>query len=73
MYDDSDQNRKNDHRNNRKVKGEIFPNDPDVSGQPAYPVEFIVEEINDEACKYYDNTNNDHIFTCIAVHCTKIL
>jgi len=40
-------------RRDREIEFKVFPFDPDVAGQTAKPMQLIVEEINNDADKYY--------------------
>jgi len=46
LDNDSNNQTKNDHCSNGKVKSKVFSFDPDITRQSADPVQFIVKEID---------------------------
>jgi len=66
------QQAENYHCSDRKIKPEIFFLHPDITGQTANPVQFIMKEIDDHTCDNDENTNDNNPFSCIAVHNAKI-
>src|SRR5688572_10372675 len=57
-----------DHRRQRKVKPEIFPFHPDISGQPADPVKPVMKKINDNPDCNNGNSCKNNIFSSFRVH-----
>jgi hypothetical protein len=72
LRDDGDYYAKNYHGGDREIKFEIFFFNSNIAGQPADPMQLIMKKINDHANKNYHDPANDHIFTGIAVHDTKL-
>ena len=72
LDDKGQQEAENNHRSDRKIESEIFFLHPDITGQTANPVQFIMKEIYDYTCDNDENTNDNDPFSCIAVHNAKI-
>ena len=62
------QNTKDDHRGDRKIKPEVFSFYPYVSRQATYPVKFIRKEIKNNANNHNDDPENNYIFAKLVVH-----
>jgi hypothetical protein len=69
----SKQNTKNDHGGDGKIKAEVFLFNPDVTGQMAYPMQFIVKEVNNQSDHNNGAANEHNIFTGIGIHINFIL
>jgi hypothetical protein len=73
LYDQCQQQTKNDHGSDRKIKFEIFPFEADISGQATNPVQFVMKKINDDANNDHKQSDSDDPFTGFTVHVTKLL
>ena len=47
-HKDSDHYTEYDHSCKWKIKAEVLPLNADIARQPAYPVQFVMEEVNDQ-------------------------
>jgi len=72
LNDQCDQQTKNDHRRNRKIKPEIFFFNPDISGQSADPVKFVVEKINNDTDDDNEYADCNDPFPGFTVHRVKL-
>jgi hypothetical protein len=72
LYNQRKKQAENNHCRDRKIKPEIFFFYTNITRQPAYPMQFIVKEINDDACQYNQQAGNDDPFPCIAVHTANL-
>jgi len=72
LNEDSDNYAKNYHGGDREIKFEIFFFNSNISGQSAYPMQFIMKEIDDHTNENCYNPTYDHIFTRVAIHDVKL-
>jgi hypothetical protein len=72
LNNDRDQDTKNDHSGDREIEFEIFFFNPDVSRQPADPVQFIVKEIDDHSQQNDHDSRHNYVFAGIAIHAAKL-
>lgn len=61
--DNSQQYTENDHRSYWEIEAEVFFFYPDIAGQATYPMEFVVEEVNDNTYHNDRCSKEDDIFT----------
>lgn len=72
-YDNRQQQAKQYYSSNRKVKADVFSFNPDITGQPANPMQLITKKVHDYA---YDNnncSNQNNIFTHTLTHICKLV
>ena len=63
---------KNDHRSDGKVKTEILFFDPDITGQPADPMQLIMKEVNNYSCYNNEHADRNDPFTRFIIHAVKL-
>jgi hypothetical protein len=72
VYDQCQQYTCNDDGGNREIKTKFFLFNPDITWQPAYPVKFIVKEINHDTNKGNNEAGTNDPFSCYTVHAAKV-
>lgn len=72
MYDNGNQYTKNDHGTDGEIKPEVFLFYPDITRQPADPVEPVVKKIHNQTGHNDHSTNDQHAFSGMAIHAAKI-
>jgi len=68
LKNDSNQNTENDHCGNREIEPEIFFLNSDIARQVSYPVQLIMEKINDYACEENYSSGEHNIFSRLRTH-----
>jgi len=72
-YDQSDQQTENYHCGYRKIEGEVFFFNDNISGQMTDPMHFIMKKIDDNSYYYNDSPGLDDIFTSFRIHDAKVV
>jgi hypothetical protein len=73
VYDHRYQNTKQDHGCYREIEAEIFFFNTNITRQVADPMQFVMEEIDDQAYYYYSSPNEHNILAGIRIHKKIIL
>jgi hypothetical protein len=68
LDNEGQQNRKNNHGRNRKIKPEVFSLYPNVTGQMSDPVQLIMKKINDYSGDKNDRPCQHNIFSDLGIH-----
>jgi hypothetical protein len=69
----SEKQTKNDHGGDWEIKSEIFFFDSDISGQPSNPMQFVVEEINNDPNDHNKQSDSDDPFAGFTAHESNLL
>ena len=67
-----DEKAEQNHGSNGKIKPEILFLNPDIAGQAANPVQFIMKKINHYPDDYHQQAKTDNVFSCVCIHETNL-
>ena len=72
VYNQCNQQTKNQHGDNWEIKPRIIFFNPDITGQSSDPVKFIVKEIDQDTDQNSDYPQNNDVFTGVLIHGTRL-